>query len=357
MIKVGHIEPHLNIEMYNKIGDEEGKNSEVWVARDTQLEQGLILKKITKKSLDQQDVNDYFTEAKLLNTSKHPHIMPIYYSAEDGENVYITMPYCSKGSLNSILEKRFLTSREIIRYTLDLLSGLLFIHIKGLLHLDIKPTNVMIDDTNKALLTDFGLSKYLNENGFAEQRRQYVAHRSPEAYITTDKTIQDDIYQAGLTLYRMCNGNAEFKNQLEYLKNNSANDGEIIKKIQKGQFPDRKAYLPHIPKRLQKVINKMLHTDIDKRYQDVLDIINDLSKIDETLDWWYEEKECLYKWTLEKETSIVTIWVEYKGDKYLTSAKKYVKSSGNTQNQPRFSNTNDTFAEMIAHVEGILSQF
>ncbi len=359
MIKINHVKPHLSLDKWKRIGDVEGKNSEVWIARDTQLEQVLILKKITKESLDQQSVEDYFAEAKILNTSKHPHVMPIYYSAEDDENVYITMPYYANGSLNSVLNERFLTTREIIRYSLDFLSGLLFIHIKGLIHLDIKPTNVIIDDTNKAILTDFGLSKHLDENGFANQRRQYVAHRSPEAYITTDKTVQDDIYQAGLTLYRMCNGNSDFKTQFELLKTSCNSNDEFIKKIQRGEFPNRKSYLPQIPVKLRRIINKMLHTDIDKRYKDVLSIINDLSKIDETMDWRCDilEKERVFVWTLDNASSIVTVRVEENEGRYLTSVKKYVKNSGNTQNQPRYNKENDTLLEALAHVETVLSQY
>ncbi|MHB0801412.1 serine/threonine-protein kinase [Bacillus thuringiensis] len=359
MLKINHVKPHLSLDKWKRIGDAEGKNSEVWIARDTQLEQVLILKKITKKSLDQQSVEDYFVEAKILNTSKHPHIMPIYYSAEDEENVYITMPYYEKGSLNSLLNERFLTTREIIRYSLDFLSGLLFIHIKGLIHLDIKPTNVIINDTNKALLTDFGLSKYLDENGFANQGRQYVAHRPPEAYVTQDKTVQSDIYQAGLTLYRMCNGNFDFDTQFELLKTKCKNDDELAKKIHRSEFPNRKSYLPHIPVKLRRIINKMLHTDIDRRYQDVLSIINDLSKIDETMDWRYDivELERTFEWKLENGNSVVTVRVEENNNQYLTSVKKYVKSSGKTQNQPRLSKINDTLLEALAHVETILSQY
>ncbi|MCB5903103.1 serine/threonine protein kinase [Bacillus cereus] len=359
MLKINHVKPHLSLDRWKRIGDVEGKNSEVWIARDTQLEQVLILKKITKQSLEQQSVEDYFAEAKILNTSKHPHIMPIFYSAEDAENVYITMPYYATGSLNTLLDQRFLTTREIIRYSLDFLSGLLFIHIKGLIHLDIKPTNVIIDDTNRAILTDFGLSKYLDENGFANQERQYVAHRPPEAYVTPDKTVQSDIYQAGLTLYRMCNGNFDFETQFELLKTECKSDAEFIKRIHKSEFPNRKSYLPHIPAKLCRIINKMLHTDIDKRYQDVLSIINDLSKIDEIMDWRYDiiEQERTFEWKLENGNSVVTVRIEGDSDQFLTSVKKYAKSSKKTQNQPRFSKRNDTLLEALAHVETILPQY
>ncbi|KMY50553.1 serine/threonine-protein kinase [Peribacillus loiseleuriae] len=357
MFKINHVKPQLSLDRWKRIGDTEGKNSEVWIARDTQLDQVMILKKITKQSLEQQLVEDYFSEAKMLNESKHPHVMPIHYSAEDDDNVYITMPYYETGSLNSLINDRFLSTREILRYSLDFLSGLLYIHIKGLLHLDIKPTNVIIDYSGKAILTDFGLSKYLNENGFADQQRQYVAHKSPESYITTDKTVSDDIYQAGLTLYRMCNGNKDFDAQFDDLKS-SLNKQEIEAKINKGLFPNRKVYLPHIPTKLRKVINKMLNPDISKRYQDVLSIINDLSKIDETMDWKYVIiGEQTFEWTYDGENSMITVKIEHVEEKYLTSVSKYVKNSKNTQKQPKMANSSNTLSEALAHVETIFPQY
>ena len=86
-----------------------------------------------------------------------------------------------------------------------------------MLHLDVKPTNIIINDADRALLTDFGLSRYLNEYGLAEQELGYVKHISPQYLETTSRTMQDDIYQAGLTLYRMCNGNKNWKNSMYHI--------------------------------------------------------------------------------------------------------------------------------------------
>jgi len=217
LIKIKQVEVQLSLSQWKEIGNNEGKNSRVWIAKDNQLDQALILKRISKKSLDEQDILDYFSEAKILNKSKHPNIMTIYYSGESHKFIYITMPYYYKGSLNSIIEKRMLSVREIIKYSLDFLSGLLFIHINGLVHVDIKPSNIILNDSDRAILTDFGLSGYLNEHGLFYQPRQYKTHRSPESYDVIEKSIKDDIYQAGLTLYRLCNGNESFDIQHEHL--------------------------------------------------------------------------------------------------------------------------------------------
>lgn len=182
------------------------------------------------------------------------------------------------GSLNSLLDKRFLTTREIIGYSLDFLSGLHFIHSKQLVHFDIKPTNLIINDSNHAILTDFGLSKYTNPYGFASPDKIYGAHMPPESWVTASLTSQFDIYQAGLTLYRMCNGNINFDEQkVIFSKENIVN----------AKFPDRGYFLPHIPNTLRKYIKKALEVDLNKRYQTVLEFMNDLSNVEESLDWQY----------------------------------------------------------------------
>ncbi|YCI79298.1 serine/threonine protein kinase [Bacillus sp. R1-10] len=357
MIKVNSVKAHLNLDQWKSIG-EEGRNSDVWIARDTQLEQILILKKITKKSLDQQKITDYFAEAKILNDSKHPNIMPIHYSAEDDENIFITMPYYENGSLNSLIDKKYLTSRDIIKYSLDFLSGLLYIHIKGLLHLDIKPTNVIIDNANRAILTDFGLSKYLDEDGTVEQQRHYKPHATPNFSLI--RKVEDDIYQAGLTLYRMCNGNVDFNTQFDdLLTRNNYESLKIYSDLEKGIFPDRKKYLPHIPKKLIKIINTMLHVDEDKRYKNILEIINDLSKLEENLDWKYEiiNSEREFLWELEQKTSIIKIKLLLDNHSYLTSGEKYVKKSGNTLQIKNVKKKHNDLKTALAFIESKLIEY
>jgi len=107
------------------IGNTEGKNSNVFLAIDEQLGEELVIKQMEKAKFEP---DKYFSESKMLYACKHPNVVEIQYASQDEENIYLAMPYYSNGSLNSLAEKRFLTVREIIKYSLDLLSAVSYIH-------------------------------------------------------------------------------------------------------------------------------------------------------------------------------------------------------------------------------------
>lgn len=306
---------NIRFEPIRAIGNDEGKNSQVFVARDLQLDTELFIKRISKKKLEEEgvDIEDYFLEARLLYASKHSHIAEIQYASEDEENIYLAMPVYENGSLSAMMDNRFLTVREIIKYSLDFLSGLAYIHSKGMIHLDIKPTNVLIDNTGKAILTDFGLSRFLDENGFAEQRFNYKWIVDPERIQSTNRAIESDIYQVGLLIYRMCNGNNILREQAVELGLMTPQDFSYA--IINSKYPIRKKYLPHIPMKLQRIIEKCLNVDINTRYRNVIDIMNDLSNIEECLDWIYtpENKEVYTK--IDRNFRI-SISIENKNNKY-----------------------------------------
>ena len=193
-----------------------------------------------------------------------------------------------------------MTVREIIKYSLDFLGGLLYIHAKRLIHLDIKPNNILINNSGKAVLSDFGLSRYLNEEGTAIQKKVYNLIFDPEILMGMDE-ISTDIYQVGLTLYRMCNGTASLAEQKREIV-------EFEKAILNGRFPNRNKYLPHIPNELRRIVNRALEVDIEKRYKSVLDIMNDLSEININLDIQYHcNDEKIY--TINKNGSIINIYI------------------------------------------------
>lgn len=303
--------------------NKEGKNSSVFSYHDDQLGKDFIVKQISKQKVYEQYGSDYlnnlFSESKILYSNRHPNIVDIQYASYDDDNVYLSMPKYKNGSLNALINSRFLTVREILKLSLEFLSGLHYVHTNNLIHFDIKPTNILIDDNGKGVLTDFGLAKYVNTYGVALPDMIYSAHKPPEHFKNAELTTKSDIYQAGITLYRLCNGNDIFYKQFEDSSNWKT---DVIK----GKIPDRNFYLPHIPVRLQKIISKAINIDPDKRYDTVLELINQLSNIDENLDWKYVvENDNESTWTKlnEKNTHDDCIRLSKIGhDKYNVSKVK-----------------------------------
>lgn len=343
-MKMNMIETKIQFKEIEEIGNGQGRNSRVFLAEDIQLGTELVIKQISKESLNNQGLNldNYFMEAKTLYASKNPYVMEIQYASQDDKNIYLAMPFLKSGSLSSKMNNEFLTIREVIKYSVDILSGLNVIHSKGLIHLDIKPTNILIDDSGKAIITDFGLSRFLDNDGFVEQGFNYNLHRDPEGFIYEKRSIFSDIYQMGATLYRMCNGNNILDSQKKYFEENGKSFKDCVLN---GEFPMRQYYLPHVPKKLQRIINKCLNVDVTRRYNNVLEIMNDINSIDECLDWRYcPNTEYIYQKV--NDNNKIFIKIENHNEKYNIVCIRTNKDGKNPRriNQSCISNISDNEA-------------
>ncbi len=277
---------------------QEGQNSRVFLAHDEHLDAEIVIKEMPQASTDFEKLSK---EAKVLYASSHPNVVQIQYACKDENNFYIAMPFYSKGSLKSLMSRRYLTAREVIRYGIQFINGISHIHSKSLLHLDIKPDNILLSDNNEALLSDFGLSDHTDADGWYQLTAHYIKHAAPEL-CDSDRnglvSVQFDIYQIGLTLYRMCVGDEDFNIQYStYLSEERLNIPEFARALSNGIFPDRKSIPLHIPSQLTKIIMKCLETDTAKRYNNTRDILNDLSSINyKGLDWQYRHLDGVQQW-------------------------------------------------------------
>lgn len=304
------ISPKFNLKIIEKIHSE-GVNSALYIVEDTQLGSRFILKQIDKKNF--KEVDKYFEESKKVYNSKHPNIISINTASYDDKYIYITMPYYTNGSLYHLLENTNLTIRQIIKYSLDFLSAVQYIHSNGMIHCDIKPNNILISDSQDAVLTDFGSALYLNYLGNARLKNVYYKHIAPEQCTNSIISKKIDIYQIGTTLYRMCNGNEEYNKQAKRYKD--LNSLKIA--CAKGKFPIRKKYMPHIPKSMISIIEKCLMVNPQDRYDNVLQIMNDLSDITENLDWHYDKRDSNYfTWSLDNGQKNIQIALYKENDSW-----------------------------------------
>lgn len=318
---------------FRKIKDigAEGKNSDVFLAQDIHLDSEIVVKQITRQNLSLEKL---FAESRILHSVTHTNISPVQYACRDNNFVYITMPYYQKGSLKSVIANEVLTLRKIIKYSIDILSGLMHIHSNGLIHFDIKSDNILISDNDTALVADFGISAYLDpKNGLAAIKSFYTNTMPPELILSDDGLFDRrfDLYHFGLILYQMCNGLNEYYRQ----KNSFGTKDAFLKAIVKGEFPDRNVFPLHMPKELISLVKEILNTDVNKRPKDALEIINKFSKVpDEYLDWTYiKHPNGDEEWSKIFDSKVVKL-VKISG---VFTASKTMVDSGKTMNIAKYS--------------------
>jgi eukaryotic-like serine/threonine-protein kinase len=305
----------ISFEYKEEIG-QEGANSNAFLAHDKQLDADIVIKQVKKAG--SESLETFFEEARILYLSSHPNVVQVHYACEDDDYVYIGMPYYKAGSLKKLIDTQFLTLREIVRFGCQISSGLHNIHSKGLIHFDIKPDNVLLSDRGEALLSDFGLSRRINLSGIAGQDRLYLKMRPPEAFSTTDFTRAFDIYQLGLTLYRMCVGNQEFDAQFSKFGDSpdTFKREDFKYAVRNGKFPDRSVYPAHIPNRMRNLIKACLETEVSKRMSAAIDVANGLAEIDSRLDWRYSVEEGAQVWRREVDGKLYVLQFNEDGSSY-----------------------------------------
>jgi serine/threonine protein kinase len=272
----------LNFRQIREIGAD-GRNSTTHVVHDAQLGAEIVMKTIAKARI--ADPDEFFDEAKHLYNTTHQNVVQIHYACEDADNIYIAMPFYRRGSVKGLMNGGRLTVREVVKLGCQLLCGLHNIHSKGLIHFDIKPDNVLLSNRGEALLSDFGLAKQM-QLGQAEPNGLYIRMAPPEVVAGPPYTLSFDIYQIGLTLYRMLNGNDEFHRQYSAFVTPAGLDRPALgRAIASGNFPDRALFGEHVPINLQRVVSKCLEPNPNDRFPSALAVANALAEVEQCLDW------------------------------------------------------------------------
>ena len=264
----------VTFDLVREIGAD-GQNSRTFVATDHQLNAEIVIKQIAKATL--ASAANFFDESKALYASAHPNVVQIHYACEDADSIYLALPYYRRGSVKGLITNRHMTVREIVATGCQILSGLHNIHSKGLIHFDVKPDNVLLSDRGEALLSDFGLAKQMDLTGAADQDRLYLKTMPPEA-MTPGAPFSRlfDIYQFGLTLYRMCVGTEAFNAQFLTFVVAGGFDHEVSHRCVCQSVSGSTKFAPHIPSRLQTVVKKCLQPNPADRFQSAIDVANAL---------------------------------------------------------------------------------
>ena len=209
----------------------------------------------------------FMREATILSKLNHPNIVKVLESFEVNNTCYYVMEYIDGGSLDDMIARQYgLSEAETTKYTLDIASALSFMHSNKMLHLDLKPGNVMINDGH-AVLIDFGLSKQYDASGEPESSTtvgggtpgyapiEQANHRDGNGFPVTM-----DVYALGATMFKMLTG------ERPPIASDILNDG----------FPSHR-FESFNPK-LVAVVEKAMAPMRKQRFQTVGELVQDLDK-------------------------------------------------------------------------------
>ena len=159
---------------------------------------------------------------------------------------------------------------SVVNAMLQILDALHYVHSNGLLHLDIKPANIMVDKNNIIKILDFGISRSVNHNR-VKGVQGTPFYMSPEQ--TMNKYIDErtDIYGAGITMYKMLCGKLPFPNNIE--------QQELSNMIINGNFIPMKDNYPLVSEASQKIVNIAMSINPSNRFSSALEFKNRLTDL------------------------------------------------------------------------------
>jgi serine/threonine protein kinase len=249
-----------------------GGMSTVYLARDQTLDRQVAVKVMHREMSEQADQLERFRqEARSVAKLSHPNVVSVIDAGEDGGHPYIVFEYVEGETLKQRINRDgALDPQEAIAYAIEIARGLSMAHARNMVHRDIKPQNILIDAEGRAKLTDFGISRQLEQDGMTATGRvlgttDYVA---PEQAMGRKVDPRTDIYSLGVVLYEMLVGQVPFSADSQV--------GVAMKHVNE-ELPDVQRRRPEVSAAVALVVERSTAKNPDERYQKVGEMIDDLS--------------------------------------------------------------------------------
>ena len=211
------IERECNKNDFYRQGDSyigKGAFGEVWKVSHKTTGKIYVIKVIDKSSIKGLRLIDQINrEIEIMYKLNHPHIIKLINHFEDNEKIYLIMPYASKGQLYSLLRKQVrFDQRTAAQYMREVLEAVRYIHSFSpkIIHRDIKPENLLLDENYRVLLSDFGWSKFLDENEFRKTFCGTPEYLSPEMAKKEGHNEMVDIWAMGVLMFEFLAGYSPF---------------------------------------------------------------------------------------------------------------------------------------------------
>ncbi len=245
-----------------------GGMADVWSAKDNRLRRMVAIKTIAVGLSPDIDPMQLFSkEAQTIAQMEHPHILPIYDFGEHEGNLYIVMRLVTGGSLEDLLEKNPLSLDETLRIGNAIAEALDYAHANKIIHLDLKPPNILMDSSRSPYLADFGLATVLDKEGRARNPGSgTLLYMAPEQLTSEMIDHRADLYSFCIMLYHMLTGRLPF-------------DGTVPLALRQLQNGEEMPEISELPTEVTETLRKGTHRDPERRYTRLIEIMRELQAV------------------------------------------------------------------------------
>jgi serine/threonine protein kinase len=246
-----------------------GGMAEVYRGFDTKLKRAVAVKVLpAAMSSDAGYVQRFRNEAQRVAALNHPHIVPLYHFGEEGALLYHVMPILKESLRDRLDREERLAPQDAVRLVVQIASALSVAHAAGLVHRDVKPENVLLDEKGAAFLTDFGIARpitlsrvgraaqTLSATGLPVGTPEYMAPEQLRGELVDQRA---DIYALGAVLYELLTGHAPHEADTPY---------EVAALSLMGQITPPSTRNPQVNPELEDVVMIALSSDPAARYPD-----------------------------------------------------------------------------------------
>ena len=261
-----------NYELLGTLG--KGGMGYVYKALDKRLNREVAFK-ILDSTSDEEAIKRFYLEAQAMKELDHQNIVHVFDFGQQDKQLFIAMTYVQGISLAEILQNKSKLSFEAIEVIIKQIArGLLYAHSKGIVHRDVKPSNIMLTRDNRVYIMDFGISyiqemekERLTRTGMTMGTPEYM---SPEQCHGDEVTLQSDIYSMGVILYEMTCGRLPFE---------GSRPVEIALKHVQEPPPAPELFREDIPDGLSALILKCLKKKLNERFHDMQEFLDECDQV------------------------------------------------------------------------------
>ena len=252
----------------------------VYKARDPLIDRVVAIKTINLGlALDEKEEYEgrFYQEAKAAGRLNHPNIVTIYDVGKSGDVAYIAMEFLQGRELRDIMnDGGLLPVDQVLDIVAQVAQGLAYAHEHGIVHRDVKPSNIMVVRDGHAKITDFGIARMASsavrtQTGMVLGSPKYM---SPEQVMGKEIDQRSDIFSLGVMLYEMLTGQAPF---------NGENVNAIMYQTLNAVPAPPNTLNPAVPEMVNFILAKALAKKVEDRYQNAMDFAVDLRACRDTL--------------------------------------------------------------------------